>query len=132
MTGTALCAYLAGFYLIAGLAIAVPWRLLIAACWCGDAVVSLCRFQAALARLDEICLCPGELQVVRQDGRRVDARLLTGTTIMRRVAWFRMAGEDGIRYQALILASRTDPREWHRLQLVWQSRDGGFGHPGAA
>ena len=51
---------------------------------------------------------------------------------MRRLAWLRMIGSDGIRSQELVLASRTDPADWHRLQLVWQLRDSSFGHNGAA
>jgi hypothetical protein len=129
---TGVCAYLAGFCLIAGLSMSTPWRLLLAAYWCGDAAISLYRFRRAATRLAVIRISPGGLQVLRQDGRRIDARLLTGTTIMRRLAWLRMAGTDGIRYQELVLASRTDPVEWHRLHLVWQLRGRGFGHTGAA
>jgi hypothetical protein len=129
---TGVCAYLAGFYLIAGLGVGTAGRVLLAVCWCGDAAISLYCFRRAAMRLAVIRISTGGLQVLRQDGRLIDARLLTGTTIMRRLAWLRMAGTDGIRYQELVLAGRTDPAEWHRLQLVWQLRDNGFGHTGAA
>jgi hypothetical protein len=130
--GTAVCAYLAGFWLIADVSAGLSWRLLLAVCWCCDAALSLYRFRRALTRLAAIRIGPDGLQVLRQDGRRFDARLLTGTMIMPRLAWLSMIGADGIRYQELVLASRTDPAEWHRLQLVWQLRDGSFGHTGAA
>jgi hypothetical protein len=129
---SAVCAYLTGFYLIAGLGTAAEWRLLIAACWCVDAVISLYRLRRARKRLAAIWIRSDGLRVLRQDGRQIDARLLTGSTVMLRIAWLRMAGADGIRYQELVLAGRTDPAEWHRLQLIWQLRDGNFGHTGAA
>mgnify|MGYP001828979725 FL=1 len=129
---TAACAYLAGFWLIAGLSIDAIWQLFLAACWFGDAAISLYRFRGAFKRLAAIRISPVGLQVRRQDGRRIDVRPLTGTTVTRRLAWLRMAGADGFRYQELVLAGRTDPAEWHRLQLAWQLRADGFGHTGAA
>jgi hypothetical protein len=132
VTTTGVSACLAGFFLIAGLDIGAAWRLLLAVCWCADGVISLSRFRRAASKLVAIRIGPGGLEILRRDGLRTGARLLSGTTVMRRLAWLRMAGADGIRYQELIRAKRTDPAEWHRLQLVWQLRDGGFGHTGAA
>jgi hypothetical protein len=57
---------------------------------------------------------------------------MTGSVVARRWAWLRLAGSDGIRYQELLLANRTDPDGWHRLQLAWQLRRRGFGHRRAA
>jgi hypothetical protein len=123
-------AYLAGLWLIAGPDFPLVWRLALAGCWCADAAFALVRFRSAACDLELIRVCPGSITVLGPSGLSDDAWLLTGSIVMRRVAWLRLASAGGKRSQVLFLARWTDPGEWHRLQLVWQLREPGFGHPG--
>jgi hypothetical protein len=127
-----IAAYLAGFGLIAGLGLSLPWRLAIGCCWCADGALAVRRLGTAARRLGRIEFGVSAATIVGTDGRRTEAKLLTGSVVMRRVAWLRFRDGDGIRYQELLVARWIEPSAWHRLQLVWQFRDRGFGHPGGA
>jgi hypothetical protein len=132
VTAAGIAAYLTGFWLIAGLGITLPWRLTLAACWCADAGITLSRLRTAACRLALIRVRADGIEVLRQDGMIVDALLLSGSVVTRRLAWLRLVSADGTRHRELIVGRWSDPASWHRLQLLWQLRDPGFGHPGAA
>lgn len=132
MTTAGFAAYLTGFWLIAGLGVPPAWRLILAACWCADAGVTLARMRTAAGSLERIRVAADGIRVQRPDGPSVDALLLGGSFVSRRLAWLRLAGADGVRHRELFVARWMDPATWHRLRLFWQLRDRGFGHPGAA
>jgi len=125
-------AYLTGFRLIGGLDMTGAYRLALGAFWCADACITLARLRIAAGRIALIRVSIGGIAVLRPDGRRIEAELQTVSTVWRRLAWLRLACEDGARHHELVFAQRTDPDAWHRLQLLWQLRDRGFGHPGGA
>ena len=111
-------AYLAGLWLIAGLDLPLVWRLALAGCWCADAAFTLSRLCCAACSIELVRIGPGRITVLGPSGLSEDAWLLTGSMVMRKLAWLRLASAGGKRSQALFLACWTDPGEWHRLQLV--------------
>ncbi len=74
-------------------------------------------------RLDE----SGELRAIGPSGQSELLRLASGSVVLSRAAWLRMRFADGSVYGELLLGRPSDCARWHRLQLIWQQRSGGFG-----
>ena len=123
-----LLAMLVGVVLIMFLNVPILWRLAATAVWMLDclwgfwALIRGAR-QVAWLWLDS----NGRLDIVDAEGFSRPARLLTGSLVLRNVAWLRVRLPDGRRYAELLIASRVDAGAWHRLQLIWQQCRDAFG-----
>jgi len=59
---------------------------------------------------------------VAPDGRQQVLKLLEGSMVLRRFAWFRVRFPDGSNYVELLPRTVARDRDWQRLQLIWRLR----------
>jgi len=119
---------IAGVLLIVSFGLPWEWRVAATLIWLADCAWQLVRQvlgarQVTGFRLDS----GGRLATICATGRERPARLLTGSLVLKNVAWFRVGLADGRSYGELLLAARTDPVSWHRLQLLWNQSREAFG-----
>ena len=130
-SGAALACVGAG--LLAATPIPVFLRILLLVIWLWDCVRSFRRLWRGWQRVECLRLSSaGTVQVVGHGESPVAVRLLTGTTVTRRVAWLRFARPGGPLQTELLLAANAEVLVWQRFQLIWRLCRESFGHPGTA
>lgn len=123
-------AMLGGLMLVSHLGLPPVWRATLACVWLTDCLWSLTALARGARRLRKIRLDSAGEMVALGPGGRVEAlTLLTGSFVLRRIAWLRVGFPDGSRHAELLLADSEESAAWHGLQLVWQQARGAFGHP---
>ena len=121
---------LGGLMLVGHLELPPVWRAALACLWLMDCLWSLGALAQGARRVRKIRLDAAGTIVALGPGGRVEAlTLLTGSFVLRRIAWLRVAFPDGSRHAELLVAASEECAAWHRLQLVWQQRREAFGHP---
>jgi hypothetical protein len=70
----------------------------------------------------------GNIAGIGPDGRVEPLTLLSGSIVLKRLAWLRVQFTDGSEYGELLRGDPATDLEWHRLQLLWRHRRTAFGH----
>lgn len=121
---------LAGVVLICVTQISPFWRYCLALIWLLDCLWQGWHMYRNASGVTGIALdSDGNVTLLGGNGERRQARLLTGTWVLPRLAWLRVRGQDGFCHGELFAARRSGPETWHRLQLLWQQARESFGHP---
>ena len=103
----------------------LPWlpRTLLAAVFVGENLRELRRFTRGAARLQRIQLdAEGNVAGIDPDGRYEPMVLLSGSIVLKRLAWLRVRFADGSEHGELFQGDPARDPAWQRLQLIWRHR----------
>ena len=123
-------ALLAGAALIVRMPLHGFARLLLCLIWLAYCLNEIrnCSRTAASLRLLRL-YADGAVSGRFADGEWQQLRMLSGSMVLRRVAWLRLRLPDGLDYGELLSGNARDSRQWHRLQLIWRQNRRAFGRP---
>lgn len=62
----------------------------------------------------------GEAMILGDDENWVPARLLSGSVLLRKLAWMRLQDQSGRIYLELISGDARQSQNWRRLQVIWR------------
>jgi hypothetical protein len=62
----------------------------------------------------------GDAMILNSDENWVPARLLTGSVLLRRLAWIRLQDQSGRIFLELISGDARQSQNWRRLQVIWR------------
>jgi hypothetical protein len=62
----------------------------------------------------------GEAMILCNDDNWVPARLMTGSVLLRRLAWIRLKDQSGRIFVELISGDARQSQNWRRLQVIWR------------
>jgi hypothetical protein len=115
-------------FLIMSLPMAPQWRIALLLVWLADSLRELHALRCGSARVRRLRLnqC-GEITAESPCGSQLPMTLLSGSMVLRRVAWLRLRFPDNRRYAELICGNPAKEPAWHRLQLIWQHSGRAFG-----
>jgi hypothetical protein len=117
-----------GVVLIVLMPLAPVWRVLLAAAWVAESLRELRELARGASRLTHIRLdADGNIAGLGRDSRCEQLTLLSGSMVLRRLAWLRVRFPDGSRYGELLRGEPSKDPEWQRLQLIWRHRRTAFG-----
>jgi len=121
-------AAMTGTLIILGMPLALVWRILLASAWIGENVRECRRLARGAARLKALRLdADGNIAGVGPDGRVESLTLLSGSIVLKRLAWLRVRFADGSEYAELFQGDPAGDLEWQRLQLIWRHCRTAFG-----
>ncbi len=94
----------------------------------GENLRELRRLVRGAARLQKLRLdAEGDVAGLGPDGRFEPLVLLSGSIVLKRLAWLRVRFADGSEHGELFKGDPASDPEWQRLQLLWRHRRGAFG-----
>ena len=121
-----LCGCLAGFagtLIILYMPIAWVLRVSLAAVFIGESLREMSRLVRGAARLRQISLdAEGNVASLGPGGSFEPLTLLSGSIVLKRLAWLRLRFADGSEHGELLRGDPATDPEWHRLQLIWRHR----------
>ena len=122
-------AAITGTLIVLNMPLALLWRILLASAWIGENVRECRRLARGAARLKALQLdADGNIAGIGPDGCVESLILLSGSIVLKRLAWLRVRFADGSEYAELLRGDPAEDLEWHRLQLIWRHRRTAFGH----
>ena len=62
----------------------------------------------------------GDAMILNSEENWVPARLLTGSVLLRRLAWIRLQDQSGRIFLELISGDARQSQDWRRLQVIWR------------
>ena len=62
----------------------------------------------------------GDAMILNSEENWVPARLLTGSVLLRRLAWIRLQDQSGRIFLELISGDARQSQNWRRLQVIWR------------
>ncbi|MFQ5982281.1 MAG: hypothetical protein ACE5KS_02790 [Woeseiaceae bacterium] len=126
----AACAALAaGIALIIRLPVS-PWiRAGLCVVWIASQLFEIRRLARGARRVKLIRLDLSGATVVNRHDREEPARIMSGSVVLRRVAWLRLKLADGQKCGELLLANPANHQQWRHLQVLWRFAAGSFGGP---
>ena len=96
-------------------------RVLMSCAWLGESIRECRGLVRGAARLSQVKLdALGNIAGITADGRAECLTLLSGSLVLRRLAWLRVQFPDGSGYGELLRGDPARDPEWHRLQLIWR------------
>ena len=99
------------------------FRILLAAIFIGENVRELRRLARGDARLQQLWLdAEGNIAGLCADGHFEPLTLLSGSIVLKRLAWLRLRFADGSEHGELLQGDPARDPEWQRLQLIWRHR----------
>ncbi len=117
-----------GVLIILTLRLPLILRIPLAVLWLLECLRELRRCKRGATRLAEIRLdAGGNIECIAPDGGVESLSLLSGSLVLRKLAWLRVRFPDGLRHGELFVGDPARDPEWHRLQLIWRQRRGAFG-----
>jgi hypothetical protein len=120
-----------GLLIHAGVPVAA--RILLVVGWIGHCVWQMRRQALGHAAVVAIRLsADGLVTLIGPGGHWQRARLITGTIILDRVAWLRLARPGHGSHGELCRASRVGAANWHRFRLISAQAGPGLGNQGRA
>lgn len=101
--------------------------------WILSGAAELTRYRRAMSRIDRIRMdADGGVDGFDRTGNRYPLRLLAGSIMLERAAWFRLRFGDGLDYGELMTGNAATSEQWRRLQLIWRQHASTFGRlPGS-
>ncbi len=126
-------AELIGTILILGLPVVPFLKAAFGCVWILSGAAELMRYRRAMSRIDRIRMdADGGVDGFDRNGNRFPLRLLAGSTLLERAAWFRLRFADGLDYGELMTGNAATDEQWRRLQLIWRQQGSAFGRlPGS-
>jgi hypothetical protein len=98
-------------------------RILLAAVFIGESFRELRKLARGAARLRQLWLdAEGNVAGLCADGRCEPLTLLSGSIVLKRLAWLRVRFADGSEHGELFQGDPATDPEWQRLQLIWRHR----------
>ncbi len=108
-------------------------RFLLLVLWLVDCGWALRRLRQGWRKAGRLRLTSdGQVQLVADGISPVCVSLRTGSVVMRRFAWLRLACRGGPVWAELFLSAYSESHAWQRFQLIWRLRREAFGHRGTA
>lgn len=121
MRAAAVLVLLLGLGVILFLPLALGWRVAAALLWSLLACRDLVQLEYARGRCAKIRVFPqGQVLLYGSDGRLRDASIVSGSIVLRRLAWLRMRLPNGCCYSALLRGNSRESQQWRRLQVIWR------------
>ena len=62
----------------------------------------------------------GDVELLAPDGNWTQARLVSGSVVLRKIAWLRFETQNGRRSAELMCCKYAQNKEWRRLQVIWR------------
>jgi len=62
----------------------------------------------------------GEAMILNSEENWMPATLLTGSVLLRRLAWIRLQDQSGQIFLELISGDARQSQDWRRLQVIWR------------
>lgn len=116
-------AAIAGTLIILAMPLAWALRILFAAVFVGENCRELRRLIRGAARLQLLLLdAEGNVSGRGPDGGSESMVLLSGSIVLKRLAWLRLRFTDGSEHGELFRGNPAADPEWQRLQLLWRHR----------
>jgi len=110
-----------GFAMILLLPIERPWRVLAAIAWLATCTHDLIVIRKGHRQCRRIRIQQdGGVQLLSPDGCWFPATILSGSIVLRGVAWLRFEADNGQRFAELICRKRPQLEAWRRLQVIWR------------
>ncbi|MEX2122528.1 MAG: hypothetical protein WD795_01455 [Woeseia sp.] len=123
-------ATLAGAFLILDLPLLPGPKAAFAALWLCAGLLEFRAQCRGMCRISRIRVdSEGRLRGQTPEGEVEPLQLLTGSVVLRRVAWLRLRFADGAEYGELLTGNARLDEQWRRLQLIWRQRASVFGGP---
>ncbi len=121
-------AAITGTLIVLKMPLALLWRILLASAWIGENVRECRRLARGAARLKALRLdADGNIAGIGPDGCVESLTLLSGSIVLKRLAWLRVRFADGSEYGELLWGDPAEDLEWQGLQLIWRHRRTAFG-----
>jgi hypothetical protein len=116
-------ALVGGTILIVNLPVVLWLKAPFGGAWVASCLADVFRFKRAISRIDRIRICSdGSVAGFDLSGERHSLRLLQGSIVLGRAAWFRLGFADGLRYGELLAGNALTSEQWRRLQLIWRQQ----------
>lgn len=115
---------------LAILTLPLDWilRAPLALIWLLDGWRELGSLKRGAARLHGLRLdASGTVRGITPDGRIECLELLSGSLVLKRLAWLRLRFPDGLAYGEFLRGDPGHDPQWRRLGLIWRHRRGAFG-----
>jgi len=98
-----------------------PWRVLAAIAWLATSTHDL----NVIRKGHRQCRCiriqhDGGAQLLSPEGCWFPATIVSGSIVLRGVAWLRFEADNGQRFAELICRKRPQFEAWRRLQVIWR------------
>ena len=110
-----------GIGIIAAMDIGAGWRCLGVLLWLLSSGRELFVITSGYKRFRCIRIYEtGELQLLDANGNWCNAKALSGSIVLRRFAWLRLAPQGGRPYAELLCRERSESEAWRRFQVIWR------------
>lgn len=110
-----------GVAVIVTLPLHASLKLLAVAGWLAAGGIEYYRMRRAYALFVSVRIdANGDAWLCDRAGNWRGAQLLSGSVLMRRYGWLRVASHDGIRYAEPLKGHCRKSPDWRRLQVVWR------------
>lgn len=112
---------LIGLAIIAAMNLAPPWRLAAALAWCAVSASELFVITSGYKRFSSLRIYEtGDIELLDTRGRWCTATVLSGSVVLRRIAWLRLAPETGRPYAEIVRGNPAENEAWRRFQVIWR------------
>lgn len=99
----------------------ICWRGVAASLWTLAAAREVCVITLGYKRYQRLRIYEtGEVDLQRSDGQWCSAKLLSGSVVLSRIAWLRLAPEGGGHHAELLRGGSAESDAWRRFQVIWR------------
>ncbi len=99
----------------------IRWRSVAALLWTLSAVRELCVITHGYKRFRRLRIyATGEVDLQGSDGKWCSAKILSGSVVLSRIAWLRLAPERGGHCAELVRGRSSESDAWRRFQVIWR------------
>lgn len=117
----AISAIALGLGMLLTLAVPTAWRVAAAAAWTAVNARQLHLIARGYMRCRRIRIASdGSATIQAPDGNWFAATMLAGSIVSSRIAWLRLAADDGQHFAELVRAKNAENEQWRRLQVIWR------------
>ena len=110
-----------GELVIFSLDLGLEWRLAGALLWALSAARELYVITDRYKRFRRVRIdATGEVTLQDSDGEWCSAKLLSGSIVLARFAWLRLAPEQGLSYPEPLRGDASENEAWRRFQVIWR------------
>ncbi len=110
-----------GLAIISAMDLARCWRLAAALAWCVASAHELFVITSGYKRFRGLRIYEtGDIELLGADGRWCAAKALSGSVVLQRIAWLRLAPEKGRAYAEIVRGNSAEDEAWRRFQVIWR------------
>lgn len=119
--GSGIALFIVGLLLISRLPVAAAYQSAIAVIWLGICTYEWLSLRRAYARSGILRIdAEGRIECRNGDGAWRAHGLRSGSIVLARFAWLRLAAADGLRYAELLCGDARESDDWRRFQVIWR------------